>query len=152
MLYAMLLLIIFYLAFMYVRQNRKHFRDHLRTKAELAMSINDYRALDKGMTEITDAYESDMLTAEETIAQDDLVILALRENSLIDRIARHEQAATIDGLRRANAEYHQENLRLNNQIDICQVIISEHDLNCLPHITRMMEERSQPLKGGYVRP
>lgn len=95
---------------------------------------NAYDALDQGMAEITDAYESDSLQYEETIEHLHEEMSRYRENNStlihnasIDRVARHEQEKTIHRLQ-------EEVAGVKRQLDIAQVIISEHDLNCLPHI------------------
>lgn len=88
---------------------------------------NDFEKLDQGMTEITDAYETDCLQYEDRIEE-------LREGYHALSVRNNEQAMTIDGLRRANDEYFQENTGIRRQLDIAQTIISEHDANCLPHI------------------
>lgn len=112
---------------------------------------NDYSALDQGMTEIGDAYETDSLQYEETIQHlNDELQNAIAEknrfaeenstllhNAMVDRTARHEQERTIHQLR-------EEVAGVRRQLDIAQVIISEHDANCLPHIVlTSMEPKEQ---------
>lgn len=110
-------------------------------------ALQDYEALDKGMVELSDAYETDCLQYEDTVEKlneekrtlrgqyTDLSVkyarvcennATLLHNAQIDRTARHEMA---------------------RQLDIAQTIISEHDLNCLPHIvlSSMENHKDTPL-------
>lgn len=106
--------------------------------------LGHYTQLDQGMTEITDAYETDSLQYEDTIErlneekrtlQGQYTTLSqkyarvrennatLLHNATVDRTARHEMA---------------------RRLDMAQVIISDHDLNCLPHIVlKSMEPQEQ---------
>ena len=98
----------------------------------------DYDALDRGMVEITDAYETDSLQYEETIEN-------LNEHKILLQHQYADLSEKYAGVRRANDEYHQENLGLRRQLDIAQRVISEHDLNCLPHIVLSSMEEDTPL-------
>jgi DNA repair exonuclease SbcCD ATPase subunit len=107
--------------------------------------VEEYDKLDQGMSEITDAYETDSLQYEETIENLHTELNRYKENNstlihnaMIDRTARHEQEKTIHSLR-------EEVAGVKRQLDIAQHIISEHDLNCLPHITLSSMEQDTPL-------
>lgn len=107
--------------------------------------VDDYEKLDQGFTEVTDAYESDSLQYEETIEKLNEELDRYRENNStlihnasIDRVARREQERTIHQLR-------EEVAGVRRQLDIAQVIISEHDANCLPHIVLKSMEQDTPL-------
>ena len=114
---------------------------------KLEVSDNAYEALDQGMIELTDAYETDSLQYESTIETlNEQFGLSegrvaekhgkiLRQNNMIDDL--QIQVATIRG----------ENLHLRRQLDMAQVIITNHDLNCLPHIvlSHMEAQKDTPL-------
>jgi len=101
-------------------------------------ALVNYKELDKGFCEVTDAYETDSLQYEETIERlneekDALTFnlnrvqennATLLHNAQVDRTARHEMA---------------------RRLDMAQVIISEHDLNCLPHVVLSHMEKDTPL-------
>ena len=103
--------------------------------------LDDAEANEQGFSELSDAYETDSLQYEETIQNlnDELQKAitqknrfaennsTLLHNASIDRTARHHQERTIHQLR-------EEVAGVRRQLDIAQVIISEHDSNCLPHI------------------
>ena len=112
-----------------------------RQSDALETVLAGYDKLDQGFSEVTDAYETDSLQYEDTIE-------ALNEQKADLQRRNDEQAATIDGLRRANDEYFQENVGIRRQLDIAQVIIAEHDLNCLPHIVlKSMEPQEETIPG-----
>lgn len=113
--------------------------------------LEDAEANEQGFAELSDAYETDSLQYEETIQHlNDELQNAIAEknrfaennttllhNAMIDRTARHEQEKTIHQLR-------EEVAGVRRQLDIAQVIISEHDANCLPHIVlTSMESKEQ---------
>jgi hypothetical protein len=95
------------------------------------LAIDAYRQLDQGMVEISDAYETDSLQYESTIERLNEAH-TLRANSTIDDLTA--QLGVVRG----------ENLHLRRAVDTSQRIISEHDLNCLPHIVlKSMEPQEQ---------
>ena len=145
-----LLLIIAVMGYMYWRLHGEF--NESKTQAEYWFKTAgglqvEYAKLDQGMTEITDAYESDSLQYEETIEKlnDGKVelktILGAAQEKIVD------QTNTIDDLNVQIATLRGENIHLRRTIDISQRIISEHDLNCLPHIvlSHMEQEKDTPL-------
>lgn len=107
-------------------------------------ALKDYESLDQGMVELSDAYETDCLQYESSLEKLNEEKARLSENNstlihnaMIDRTARREQ----------ERQLHQKNeeiAHLRRQLDIAQVVISEHDLNCLPHIVlKSMEPKEQ---------
>ena len=135
--YLSIIVGILFLLYLYYKDQEKNQVIIATLTAELELADNENKALDKGFVEATDAYETDSLQYEDTIEK-------LNEKNADLQRRNDEQAATIDGLRRANDEYFQENVGIRRQLDIAQVVISQHDLNCLPHIIlKSMPESEQ---------
>lgn len=108
---------------------------------------DENEALEQGFAEVTDAYETDSLQYEETIERLNEEKARFQENNStlihnarIDRTARHEQEKTIHKLR-------EEVAGIRRQLDIAQVIISEHDANCLPHVVLSHMEQTETIPG-----
>lgn len=87
----------------------------------------DSEAREKGIDEIEEGYQAEILDAEDRLqnAWEHVEILRQKNNSLSEKLVQKEAV-----LRDVSSE----NVGLRNQLDIAQKIISEHDLNCLPHV------------------
>jgi chromosome segregation ATPase len=115
------------------------------------LAIDAYRQLDQGMVEISDAYETDSLQYESTIERlNEAHTLRANEMSDLHRTIRalrgklERRNSTIDDLTAQLGVVRGENLHLRRAVDTSQRIISEHDLNCLPHIVlKSMEPQEQ---------
>jgi len=138
---VLVLAVLYYTAWSRANYLRDRLGECLEKENEAVLA---YRALDQGMVELSDAYETDSLQYEDTIEKLNIEKARVAENNStllhnarIDRIARHEQERTIHSLR-------EEVVGVKRQLDIAQTIISEHDLNCLPHIVlKSMEPQEQ---------
>jgi hypothetical protein len=140
----MLLYILLFIAVLFILAQAYLLYIFINRITELAEENDAY---DKGMSEVTDAYESDSLQYEETIERLHEKIGNLEHNAGVDRVARHEQTRTIEELLVTVGTVRGENLHLRTQLDVAQRIILEHDMNCLPHIvlSSMEGEKDTPL-------
>jgi hypothetical protein len=144
----MLLYILLFIAVLFILAQAYLLYIFINRITELAEENDAY---DKGMSEVTDAYESDSLQYEETIEnlheQFNEERATWARNAEIDRVARHEQTRTIEELLITVGTVRGENLHLRTQLDVAQRIILEHDMNCLPHIvlSSMEGEKDTPL-------
>lgn len=93
-----------------------------------------YTSLDQGMTEITDAYETDMMQYESTIE-------ALNQEKTEWTEANLSVMRTNSALRgQISAEKDhsdfllEENAKLNRKVAMSEKVLKFHDENCLPHL------------------
>lgn len=97
--------IILVLAVLYIAALRREWR--------LKDQIDDTEARERGLNEIEENYQAEIMT-----------LLEQRQNAW----------NRAESLTQENDDLKEEITGLRKQLDISQKIISEHDLNCLPHV------------------
>lgn len=129
---------------------RKFYRESLRWGTEAAWWQYEYNKIDQGMSEVTDAYETDSLQYETTLA--DLVAEQTLLYEAIEEYKRRidEQRQSLERKAVREAENQEAILGLGKRLDIAQKIITDHDLNCLPHIVLSSME-TKPVSRGWIK-
>lgn len=116
------------LALQHARHSNKLDDERMKHFAELGLMQIDYEALDQGMTEVQDAYQSDSLQYEESLQK------AFEKNQHLEGVL----AQALDKIKLL-----EEDVQASQQAALdLQVVAAVHDEACLPVLDEMRDTDS----------
>jgi len=105
-----------------------------RLMKDLEQSHLDYQALDQGLVELSDAYETDSLQYVSTIEDLKQQIAKFEANNATLIHDANVQRRVRFVLEENTYRFREQCAHLERELDIARTVINEHDQNCLPHI------------------